>query len=109
MELIALFFIFLIPYKQGVSSTEMNETALLLHLITTVNTTIKDDQFISSQKAIETPFSRDRLLTFEVPISFLMTNLQKGLHAVFSQTKKSGITSPSFSKISYFTTGFAAD
>jgi hypothetical protein len=91
--------------KIGASSTENNETPLLSHLITTLNTTIKDDQFISAQKDIETSFSRDRVLTFEVLISFLMTNLQKGLQreiASFSEAIQSeGGSVPEVSKAAF--------
>lgn len=76
----------------GAISTEQTENELLSELIKKLNITIKDEEFISEQKDGDTSFSRDRVFTFRVLLSFLMTNLQKGLQreiALFSEVIQS--------------------
>lgn len=91
--------------KIGTTSTEQTENALLSELIEKLNITIKDDTFISKQKDADTSFTRDRVFTFEVLLSFLMTNLQKGLQreiALFSEAIQSeGGSIPEVSKAAF--------
>ena len=63
----------------GAISTEQTENALLSEIIQKLNITIEDETFISEQKDSSRSFTRDRVFTFKVLLSFLMTNLQKGL------------------------------
>ena len=65
--------------KIGATSTEQTQNALLSEIIEKLNITIEDETFISEHKDESTSFTRDRVFTFKVLLSFLMTNLQKGL------------------------------
>ncbi|HEX8278165.1 MAG TPA: IS4 family transposase [Segetibacter sp.] len=66
---------------------------------------MKDETFISKHKDGDTSFTRDRVFTFEVLLSFLMTNLQKGLQreiALFSEAIQSeGGSIPEVSKAAF--------
>ena len=91
--------------KIGATSTEQTENALLSQLIEILNITIKDEKLISKYKDADTSFTRDRVFTFEVLLSFLMTNLQKGLQceiALFTEAIQSESGSiPEVSKASF--------
>lgn len=91
--------------KIGATSTEQTENEPLSELIKKLNITIKDEEFISQQKDTDMSFTRDRVFTFEVLLSFLMTNLQKGLQreiALFSEAIQSeGGSIPEVSKAAF--------
>ena len=91
--------------KIGATSTEQTENALLSELIKTLNITIEDEKLISQYKDADTSFTRNRVFTFKVLLSFLMTNLQKGLQreiALFSEAIQSeGGSIPEVSKAAF--------
>lgn len=94
-----------IPIKIGATLREQTVNDQLSELIQKLNTTIKDEAFISEQKDGNASFSRDRVFTFSVLLSFLMTNLQKGLQreiALFTEAIQSdGGSIPEVSKAAF--------
>jgi hypothetical protein len=91
--------------KIGATSTEQTENALLSQLIKTLNITIEDEEIIRRYKDADTSFTRDRVFTFKVLLSFLMNNLQKGLQreiALFAEAIQSeGGSIPEVSKAAF--------
>ncbi|HEY0040185.1 MAG TPA: IS4 family transposase [Flavisolibacter sp.] len=91
--------------KIGATSTEQTQNALLSEIIEKLNITIEDETFISQHKDSSTSFTRDRVFTFKVLLSFLMTNLQKGLQreiALFVEAIESeGGSIPEVSKAAF--------
>ncbi|HEX8676054.1 MAG TPA: IS4 family transposase, partial [Segetibacter sp.] len=91
--------------KIGATSTEQTQNALLSEIIQKLNITIEDETFISEHKDESTSFTRDRVFTFKVLLSFLMTNLQKGLQreiALFVEAIESeGGSIPEVSKAAF--------
>jgi hypothetical protein len=91
--------------KIGATSTEQTENALLSELIKTLNITIEDEEIIRQYKDANTSFTRDRVFTFKVLLSFLMHNLQKGLQreiALFAEAIQSeGGSIPEVSKAAF--------
>lgn len=67
------------PIYIGATLTDSSISSVLEKTIQSLNITIKNEEFIFKQKDGEKSFSRDRVFTFSVLLSFLMTNLQKGL------------------------------
>ena len=95
----------IVPIKIGVVLSEQSINLVLSDIIQTLNTTIKEASFISEQKDGEASFSGDRVFTFGVLVSFLMTNLQKGLQrgiALFAEAIQSeGGSIPEVSKAAF--------
>lgn len=91
--------------KIGGSPSEQTSTELLSKIIETLNTTIKDEEFINANKDGIPSFTRDRVFTFEVLLCFLMTNPQKGLQreiAAFAEAIQSeGGNIPEVSKAAF--------
>jgi hypothetical protein len=91
--------------KIGATSTEQTENALLSELIKTLNISIEDEEIIRQYKDANTSFTRDRVFTFKVLLSFLMHNLQKGLQreiALFAEAIQSeGGSIPEVSKAAF--------
>ena len=91
--------------KIGATSTEQTQNALLSEIIQKLNITIEDETFISEHKDSSRSFTRDRVFTFKVLLSFLMTNLQKGLQreiALFVEAIESeGGSIPEVSKAAF--------
>ena len=91
--------------KIGATSIEQTENAVLSQLIKTLNITIEDEKIIQQYKDADTSFTRDRVFTFKVLLSFLMTNLQKGLQreiALFAEAIQSeGGSIPEVSKAAF--------
>lgn len=93
------------PIYIGATPLELLNTRLLEKTIQSLNITIKNEEFIFKQKDGEKSFSRDRVFTFGVLLSFLMTNLQKGLQreiAAFAEAIQSdGGSIPEVSKAAF--------
>ncbi len=93
------------PIYIGVVPTESITTRVLEKTIQSLNITIRNEEFIFKQKDGEKSFSRDRVFTFSVLLSFLMTNLQKGLQreiASFAEAIQSdGGSIPEVSKAAF--------